>query len=212
MLVNLEEYQVKILADIAENLVLSSCPLADGSFVSKLHLSGSVLSEMQEISCLLDAAAENMSIQISNVTGFVNINDSTVSFDDAADPSALVSINMANNGAAVSLPGVAPASHTHQAADVSGVAPVSHTHQAADVSGVALAVHTHQADDVFGVPSHNHAVVQEFAKTWSFRGTGAAVSVTLPGHVNTVSGSVIAFVINNKTGGGFETCSRCIWS
>ena len=175
MLVNLEEYQVKILADIAENLVLSSCPLADGSFVSKLHLSGSVLSEMQEISCLLDVAAENMSIQISNVTGFVNINDSTVSFDDVADPSALVSINMANNGAAVSLPGVAPASHTHQAADV---------------SGVALAVHTHQADDVFGVPSHNHAVVQEFSKTWSFKGTGAAVSVTLPGRINTVSGSI----------------------
>ena len=129
MLVNLEGYQVKILSEIAESLVLSAHLLAGGSFAVTLHLEESVYSDMQEISCILDAAVNNMSIQISDVTGFININDSTVSFDDVADSSALVSINMANNGAAVSLPGVAPASHTHQAADVSGVALAAHAHR-----------------------------------------------------------------------------------
>ena len=174
MLVNLEKYQVKTLADIAENLVLSSCLLADGSFVSKLHLSESVLSEMQEIPCLLDAAAENMSIQISDVTGFININNSTVSFDDVADDSALVSINMSNNGTAVSMPGVAPASHTHQSVDV---------------SGVALSVHTHRYDSMS-------------FRSYTYTGTGAEFyhalsSATIP--AGALSGVAIIFDINGHT-------------
>ena len=189
MLVNLEEYQVKILADIAENLVLSSCLLADGSFVSKLHLSESVLSEMQEISCLLDVAAENMPIQISDVTGFININNSTVSFDDVADDSALVSINMSNDGAAVSLSGVAPALHTHQAADVSGVAPALHTHQAADVSGVALAAHAHRYDSMS-------------FRSYTYTGTGAEFyrdlsAATIP--AGALAGVAIVFDGNGHT-------------
>ena len=170
MLVNLEDYQVKILSDIAESLALSARPLAGGSFTAKLNFEESVLSDMQEISCILDAAVNNMSIQISNVTGFVNINDSTVSFDDAADPSALVSIDMSNNGTAVSMPGVAPALHTHQAADV---------------SGVALAAHTHYFSRCF-------------SETLSYTGTGAALSIALPIPFTIILDSLCAFAINNK--------------
>ena len=107
-----------------------------------------LVEELDEILDLYQMGV-SMPIQISDVQGFVNINNTSVSFDDVADSSALVSINMSNNGAAVSLPGVAPASHTHQAADV---------------SGVALAVHSHRYDSMS-------------FRSYTYTGTGAEFSI-----------------------------------
>ena len=89
-----------------------------------------LVEELDEILDLYQMGV-SMPIQISDVQGFVNINNTSVSFDDEASSDALVSINMSQGGAAVSLPGVAPAIHSHTFSDLSGVAAAFHRHTGA---------------------------------------------------------------------------------